>query len=243
MTTEAKNAERAKWSALEKALRSNMPYKWRVGNYNKTKTKASCLAYIDARDVMDRLDEVCGINRWQDDYKEVGGKLIAGIAILCDDEWVWKWDTGSESDIEKEKGQMSDAFKRAAVKWGIGRFLYTMKSPWVDVVPSGNTCVPVDAQKQRIWDLTEYINNRNTQGMMGIGVIDSVASADEMKKASVSPEQKPKGFSNQACADCGSEVIKNPKTGKFFCASKCWLNKKPEAKSVYPTNMPVNPQF
>ena len=84
--------------------------------------------YIDARDVMDRLDEVVGFNMWRRGHKEVNGTVGCGIGIYFESPgWVWKWDCGSESNMEKEKGEASDAFKRAGVKWGIGRFLYFLK--------------------------------------------------------------------------------------------------------------------
>lgn len=104
-----------------KDLKKEIPYKWRTGPGNTQ------LAYIDARDVMDLLDEVVGPENWQDSYELVGDKIIAGVGILANDQWVWKYDTGTESNIEEEKGMFSDAFKRAAVKWGVGRFLYDLK--------------------------------------------------------------------------------------------------------------------
>lgn len=105
-----------------KDLQKEIPYKWRAGPGGKQ------LAYIDARDVMDLLDEVVGPENWQDSYELVGDKIIAGVGILTNDQWVWKYDTGVESNIEEEKGMFSDAFKRAAVKWGVGRFLYSIES-------------------------------------------------------------------------------------------------------------------
>jgi hypothetical protein len=111
-------------------LRKEIPYKWRTGPGNTQ------LAYIDARDVMDLLDEVVGPENWQDSYELVGDKIIAGVGILANDQWVWKYDTGTESNIEEEKGMFSDAFKRAAVKWGVGRFLYDLKpkkEPWTSL--------------------------------------------------------------------------------------------------------------
>ena len=45
--------------------------------------------------------------------------------------WVWKWDCGTESNTEKEKGEASDSFKRACVNWGIGRELYTAPQIWI----------------------------------------------------------------------------------------------------------------
>ena len=82
------------------------------------------LDYIDARYVMDRLDYL-GPENWQDRYVDrPGGSVRCGIGLLVDGDWVWKWDVGTQSDIEPEKGSYSEAFKRAAVKWGIGRDLY-----------------------------------------------------------------------------------------------------------------------
>jgi hypothetical protein len=98
--------------------------------------KALALAYIDARDVMRRLDEVCGPQNWQDRYEVHGGKTICYLSIRLDDEvsrptWVAKADGSGDSDVEEEKGAISGAFKRAAVKWGIGRYLYDIPTPWV----------------------------------------------------------------------------------------------------------------
>jgi hypothetical protein len=140
-----------------KQLKDTMPYQWRIQSWNKEKTSASCVAYIDARDVATMLDNVCGPENWQDDYRYVGTMLFGGIGIKIGDEWVWKWDTGSESNIEKEKGHSSDAFKRAGVKWGIGRFLYDL--PIQRVKGNGQGRVQDESGKD-VWDVTEYINNR-----------------------------------------------------------------------------------
>jgi len=89
---------------------------------------ASCVAYIDARDVQDLLDEVCGVAFWQCKYSEHKGNLFCSIGIDVDKDgacWTWKEDCGTESNVEKQKGEASDAFKRAAVMWGVGRFLYS----------------------------------------------------------------------------------------------------------------------
>lgn len=85
------------------------------------------LLYKDARCDMAILDETVGAMNWQRDHKELKGNMYAGIGIRDSDtgEWVWKWDCGTESRTEKEKGEASDSFKRAGVNWGIGRELYT----------------------------------------------------------------------------------------------------------------------
>lgn len=88
---------------------------------------ATILAYKDARVDMNRLDEVVGPLGWQRDYKLIDGKLFCGVAVYNPEnsEWIWKWDVGTESNTEKEKGQASDAFKRACFNLGIGRELYS----------------------------------------------------------------------------------------------------------------------
>lgn len=108
---------------------------WRVQGtpYERNGTfYAMALAYIDARDVMDRLDDACGPENWQDKYSVTPNGLIIGrIGIRINDEWVWKSDGAGETAVEGKKGGISDALKRAAVKWGIGRYLYRLDSPWV----------------------------------------------------------------------------------------------------------------
>jgi len=110
---------------------------WRVGSTNSSKTKALALAYIDARDVMDRLDEVCGAAHWQRKHSVFGEKNYCEVGVKCGDEWVWKGDFADDTDIEGTKGGASDSFKRAAVSWGIGRYLYSLPAVWVTIEPAG----------------------------------------------------------------------------------------------------------
>jgi hypothetical protein len=123
---------------------------WRVGSTTKDKAKGMALAYIDARTVMDRLDTVCGPAGWQNRYVLNGTKTVCEIGIKCGDEWVWKADGAGDSDIEAEKGALSDAFKRAAVRWGIGRYLYNLKSPWVALKAFGNSYAIADEAKAEL---------------------------------------------------------------------------------------------
>ena len=104
---------------------------WRAQTVSKNGDKALALAYIDARDVMDRLDSVIGAADWQDRYEFSGARTICYLSIKVGDEWVTKADGAGDTDVEAEKGAISDAFKRAAVKWGIGRYLYSIPAPWV----------------------------------------------------------------------------------------------------------------
>lgn len=112
---------------------------WRISHKTKDGTKAMVLAYIDARDVMQRLDDVCGVGGWQSEHFDCGaGKLGCKIGIKIDGDWIWKSDGAGDTKVEAEKGAFSGAFKRAAVLWGIGRYLYDLESPWVAIDAKGN---------------------------------------------------------------------------------------------------------
>ena len=106
----------------EVALKRPFPVnklRWRKGGGTKE------LVYITARDVMDRLDDVFGVEGWSDDYEWLGDRLLCKISCkLNGTGWVTKSDGAEDSTIEAIKGAYSDSFKRAAVKWGIARYLY-----------------------------------------------------------------------------------------------------------------------
>lgn len=106
---------------------------WRAQTMNGDGTSAMALAYIDARDVMQRLDEVCGPANWQDSYTETAkGRLLCTLSLRIDGEWISKCDGAGDTDVEGDKGAISDSLKRAAVKWGIGRHLYDMPVTWAE---------------------------------------------------------------------------------------------------------------
>ncbi len=128
---------------LKKKLSAETPEnerKYRVGNTFSYKGKkiANMLCYVDARYVQDKLDEVVGVGNWSSDFIEIKGNLFCRITItfLRDDgevSIVSKMDCGTESNVEKQKGEASDAFKRAAVQLGIGRDLYNLPNYRVEM--------------------------------------------------------------------------------------------------------------
>lgn len=128
---------------------------WRVGSTNQDKTKGMALAYIDARAVMDRLDTIVGPANWQCQYTPAGPIMICAIGIKFGDAWVWKQDGAGETDFEGEKGAMSDAFKRAAVRWGVGRYLYDLKAPWVAIQQFGKSFKIVEADRKNLDEVYE----------------------------------------------------------------------------------------
>lgn len=128
---------------------------WRVGHVAKDGTSASLLVYIDARAVYDRLDEVVGPHRWSIEHRSDGARRLATISIeVAPGQWVAKTDGADDSDMEATKGGISDAAKRAAVLWGIGRYLYQMPSTWVKV----------QAEKPRDGDAIRIVQDRKPIG-------------------------------------------------------------------------------
>lgn len=132
------------WDDIKHALEMPFPVSkihWRVGSTNAKKlnckpweaTKGIALAYVDARDVMKRLDDVMG-PRWQCRYPILdSGLLICDVGLKINDEWIWRSNGAGDTQVEAEKGKASDAFKRAAVLWGIARYLYALPNKWVDL--------------------------------------------------------------------------------------------------------------
>lgn len=115
---------------MEQKIKLNTPLSideidFRVQSVNKG-GYATILAYKDARVDMNRLDEVYGVDGWQRKHELINGKEFCSIGVWNErlNQWVWKQDCGTESNTEKEKGQSSDAFKRAGFNFGIGRELY-----------------------------------------------------------------------------------------------------------------------
>jgi hypothetical protein len=127
------------------------------------------IPYCDARQVQNLLDKVCGKENWQDSYYDVDGVTYCKIGIKIAGEWRWKSDCGYNDQRDKNiavKGESSDAFKRAAIKWGPGRFLYEM-NPFTLTTSkkneSGDTraqlyCVDNNGVKVDDWYITDYIN-------------------------------------------------------------------------------------
>src|SRR5436305_4985611 len=99
--------------------------------------RALALAYVDARVIQDRLDDVLGVGGWQDDYECLpDGSVVCRLRLRLGDDWVTKVDVGGPSEQpdggDRLKAAFSDALKRAAVKFGIGRYLYRLPATWCE---------------------------------------------------------------------------------------------------------------
>lgn len=115
---------------------------WRIGRAGVKDGKpwASCLAYVTNRAIMDRLDQVVGPTNWKNELREWGmgsPGVLCGLSIKVGDEWVTKWDGADQPDTEPVKGGFSNATKRAAVLWGIARYLYDLPEGWAVIDEKG----------------------------------------------------------------------------------------------------------
>jgi hypothetical protein len=95
------------------------------------------MAYIDARLIQDRLDDVLGVENWEDVYEILpDGSVMCKLRCKLGEQWITKTDVGSPSEQpdqgDRLKAAFSDALKRAAVKFGIGRYLYRLPASWAD---------------------------------------------------------------------------------------------------------------
>jgi hypothetical protein len=102
--------------------------------------RAMALVYVDARAIQDRLDQVLGVLGWQDEYECLpDGSVVCRLRMRLGEEWITKMDVGAPSEQpdegDRRKAAFSDALKRAAVKFGIGRYLYRVGALWVDYDP------------------------------------------------------------------------------------------------------------
>lgn len=98
-----------------------------------TNEGAVLLLYKTARVDMRILDEVYGSMNWQRHHEVINNNLFCTISVWDSEksQWISKQDVGTESNAEAEKGQASDAFKRAGFAWGIGRELYDAPFIWI----------------------------------------------------------------------------------------------------------------
>lgn len=130
----------------EQAKKLALPFtfdeiEWRVLRVSKKKPVAQVAAYVDSRAIQKRLDEVVGRENWQNEFETVTGVDNKSTAHICKlriyyperGEWITKSDGAGCTDVEPIKGGLSNAFKRAASMWSIGRYLYELKNIWADV--------------------------------------------------------------------------------------------------------------
>lgn len=198
-----------------------------------TEKGVGLLLYKTARTDYALLDEKFGMYGWQNDYKLIDGKMYCGIGVRDNQtgEWCWKWNVGTESNTEAEKGQASDAMKRAGFCWGIGTELYSAPYIWIPYEllqrTNGNKVYDRFYVKSIGYDDNENISSLQIVNDIGAVVFTHPRKKTEPKQPDLRAEAdkikaKPK---TNICIDCGAEVPDNvrdfsmKKWGKCYCFS------------------------
>lgn len=211
----------------------------KVGNV--TSKGYSLLLYKNARTDMDLLDETVGAENWQNKFYEVCCNLYCSLGIKIDDEWIWKDDCGVESAFgDKEKGQASDARKRAGFAWGIGRELYT--SPFI-FIPCQTT---LEGKVYKITDNEEKYRKFKVQSISynDSREIEDLVIVDQNGTIAFSTKHKPVEKQNYGvtpekeeikCVKCGMVITE--KVAKYskskYGKELCFNCQKDEPETVY----------
>jgi len=139
---------------------------WRIQHTAQGNTRGLAVPYVQSRAIQSRLDAVVGPYNWKAEYKpwhNVNGSAsqLCGLAVFCEErgEWIQKWDGAENTDIEPVKGGISDSFKRAAVLWGIGRYLYGLAATWVEIEQRGKSYAITDFELKRLDSVYEKAVN------------------------------------------------------------------------------------
>lgn len=131
---------------------------WRVQQAGEKNGKvwAICLPYVTNRAIQARLDEVVGPANWKNEFRPgPDGGVICGLSVRVGEEWVTKWDGAENTDVEGVKGGLSGAMKRAAVQWGIGRYLYHLDETFATVHERGRLRAKLKDGRAFRWDPPE----------------------------------------------------------------------------------------
>lgn len=135
---------------------------WRLQTCGEKNGKfwGKALAYITSRAVQDRLDEVCGPDNWKTSIEKTGDTYLCTLSIRVKHEdgtyeWISRTDGADATDIEPVKGGISGAIKRAAVHFGIGRYLYDLEEGWANVCENGKLTGCTKEKKYFKWNPPE----------------------------------------------------------------------------------------
>lgn len=155
--------------------------KVRIGARTKDKSKGIALFYLDSREVQKRLDEVCGIDGWRSEMQETSEGVLCTISIrMPNGEWVSRTDGGEKSQVAPFKGACSDALKRAAAQFGIGRYLYYVPNSWHSLLNDGKIFADIDSVRDSLpeWALP----NKQIQDWEEIAIKEFKYGQDEVEE-------------------------------------------------------------
>lgn len=177
--------------------------------------KATMLLYMNSRVVTDLLDKTVGNMNWCSEFQSVDGKVICRIGIWDEDKniFIYKSDTGSESNIEAEKGQFSDCYKRCLSRWGVNE-LYTAPNIVIDDDGYGNrgyyvSLIRYDEQARKITEL--HIANKFDKEVFSWKFGEKTNA-----KAEESVKQNPYDMLVQFCKQAKANGENKEELTKFF---------------------------
>ena len=185
-------------------------------------TGCSLLLYKDARCDMRILDEVFGPLNWQRHHDLINGNLFCTVSVWDSnkEQWIYKQDIGTESNMDKAKGQASDSFKRACFNLGIGRELYTAPFIWIkldqsDIFKQRNGNVGVKT-KFKVSKIT-YNNNKEIESLEIADQYGNVRWPNNQKtvtppNAESKQQNKHTNNSSGKCSECEVEIKPAVKT-------------------------------
>ena len=132
------NAKKIQRAFLQPFSQDDLEFRVQSSGEYSGKHWARIVAYVTNRAIQQRLDDVVGTFGWKNEFTPLpNGNLqgaLCGISIKFDGEWITKYDGADNTAIESTKGGLSNAQKRAAVEWGIGRYLYDVESSYAIVI-------------------------------------------------------------------------------------------------------------
>ncbi|MCR5622919.1 MAG: hypothetical protein K6G18_13855 [Treponema sp.] len=191
---------------------------WRLQQCGETKDGriwGKCLAYITSRAVQERLDDVCGTDGWRSDIRKDGNAYLCTLSIRVkhDDgstEWISRTDGADATDIESVKGGISGAIKRAAVQFGIGRYLYDLEEGWAEISESGKYFGKTKTDKSFRWNppgLPEWALPKGSGTFQGHGTGKGVPCPSPVPESSPAAKTGTGKVSDNALKEKGNTII------------------------------------
>lgn len=180
---------------------------WRVqrSGIKNNKPWAIVVPYVQNRAIMDRLDEVVGLWNWRNEFKQFTNGIVCGISIKLfapqslisheeliakygesvvpskkEEFWLTKWDGAPETNIEAFKGGLSDAMKRAAVHWGMGRYLYRIEMKFAEFVDNGKYTAKIENSYYK-WN-PPYVEELTEKPAQGRSMADAIITVQGIIK-------------------------------------------------------------
>lgn len=157
------NQKKTQRALLQPFMQTDL--EWRIqssGDYNE-KVWARIIAYVTNRAIQQRLDDTVGIFKWKNEFNplpnSVGNGALCGLSIKFDGEWITKYDGADNTNIESTKGGLSGAMKRAAVQFGIGRYLYDVEAHYAECI-NQDTFKTLKQHEKSMFEKAKTKNNK-----------------------------------------------------------------------------------